>query len=1512
MNNKLYVVGIGASAGGLDAIQQVFDNIPIDTGMAFVIVQHLSPDFKSLMPELLAKHTGMKIYTAADGLEIKPNCIYLNQRQKNLIIVGNKLHLSDKAPKDHLNLPIDIFFTSLGEVYKEKAIAVVLSGTGSDGSRGIKVVSEGGGIVIVQEPISAQFDGMPNAAIATHLADYIVTPDIIGEVIEKSLWGLNLNISGDMQGNDDFERTFVGILKEIHKQSGIDFSEYKRATILRRLEKRIAMNGKSNFQEYLQYVKQDRREREALKQDFFIGVTSFFRDPKAYHVIKSKVIPSLVMGKKKDSIIRVWVAGCSTGEEVYSLAILLDEHIRSNNMFLDFKIFATDIDNEALVNAGAGVFPVNITSEVERHYLENYFVKVGEQIQIIKRIRERVVFSQHNLMTDPPFIRMDLISCRNLLIYLDAAAQQRIYTRFQFALEKSGYLFLGSSESLGDMSKYFNVVDAKWKIYTKNSDTKLLPNQLNPEDRIAKTHYGYGNPIASRGPSVSNHKLPEIRFLKYLTNKFAPTGIVTDSSFNVLYIVGDVSKKLVVGAGLFQGNLMDMVSPELSSIIRTGVRKLTSSATEIRVSSSVPVSGSAGPRYQSIDVIFSIIEDTHSISNSGNHNYFIGFVDGEVVEGNLIQLESNPIDDITAHRLRDLEEELKFNRVELQNATEELETSNEELQSSNEELMASNEELQSTNEELQSVNEELYTVNAELQEKNRELSALNNDMSNLFNSTDIGTLFLDVDMNIRKFTPALKIHFSLRDDDIGRNIKTFAPGFDAYTRNLLIKESERVLRELVTVEHEITSNENTHHLMRISPFITADKMIDGLIISFIDIQNLRRQQDELLFLNNINRFMEEEDTFEQFLKQAASNIGKLLKIPVCNIYIVDAPKQIIYLGASSYSDNIRKDAGKLAYAFTTGHSLPLSGNHTLSKVVRQKTVVRTKDPEKAMSSLITNVKDLSLVPEVVKKTAYSGMVRLPLKHLQTVMGILEVPITETNLNDIDSSLDRIANQLALTIHKFESDKKVREFQSGFQSIVDATPIPIMITRRKDTVAMFTNKACLSFFNIDNNSFEKPLKINWIKEDSDRKEIEAALDKYGIATGKQVAGQKPDGTEFWALYSSRHMEYLGEECTFHGVLDITERAQTQQQLERLVELRTTDLHDALRESEDSRNKLNFILMAISEGILVVSPNGRIQMLNPFGEKLLGLSITEVVGKRFDKCNLPPSVIDAIHSSIDNLGDNMTTATHDLPSKQENERIQLISTTSPVLTKDGELKGYVTAFRDVTLERAVDLMKTEFIATAAHQLRTPLTSIQGFSELMSEKLDYESQKEYSIHITEQAQVLSNIINELLDIAKIESGDPTNAHRAPMNVRIWINSFLVSAGPLFESHQIKVSVDLTDEEYEIDANKLAHCLRNLISNATIYTGVKLPIELHVTENKEYVTFSVKDFGAGMTEDQISHAFDRFWRADSSDTAPEGSGLGLNIVRNYVTSMGGTVTLESAIDKGTTVTLFIPRIIS
>jgi len=844
-----FVVGIGASAGGLDALQEFFDNIPSNTGITYCILQHLSPNFKSLMDELLSKHTKMKITTAVDGEPLEPNRVYLNPNESSIIIKNGRFNYVPKEKRGTLNLPIDLFLHSLANEYQEKSIAVILSGTGTDGSRGIKTIKEVGGTIMVQDPQSAQFDGMPNSAISTGLAEYVNNPaGLAQELIKfpsKPSFMHNVNKGGSAS---ETEIIFEKILEEIHKVTGIDFKQYKNSTLVRRLEKRLSVLNITNISDYYELVKKSDDERHILMKDFFIGVTNFFRDKAAFDVIKETILPEIFSEKKPSDVVRLWSVGCSTGEEAYSLAIILDEYISENKLKNDYKIFATDTDIDALEKASNGEYLLNMVNDISAKRLEQYFIRIADKYQVIKRIREKIIFSRHNIIKDPPFIRMDLISCRNLLIYLLPRTQKKVFQHFQFSLNLHGILFLGNSENLGDLQKDFDVINAKWRIFSSQVKPKILPSiDHNENNRNVEVV----NSLFHNTGRVNKQNLKsENLFVSHLCDTFSPKCIFIDSDYNILYIKGDLGDYLNIPQGVVQMNLLKMVDINFAAIIRNGIRRLNEENKEVIFNN---INNLLINNEKSINLKFTKVEKENHLM------YLIVFDETKSPNTDkTIVYDQYELAEFSKQRIEDLEGELKRKQEELQYVIEELETSNEELQAANEELMASNEELQGTNEELQSVNEELYTVNTELQAKNKELVDVSNDLTNLINSTQIGTLFLDGDLKIRKFTPAMKIHFDLQDSDVNRPIAAFSYKFAVKSRRDLIADINNVITSKKAYESQLSNSLGKTYLKRIIPFVTQNNVIDGVVITYVDITNIKKTELALQHSNEKLKALSDE------------------------------------------------------------------------------------------------------------------------------------------------------------------------------------------------------------------------------------------------------------------------------------------------------------------------------------------------------------------------------------------------------------------------------------------------------------------------------------------------------------------------------------------------------------------------------------------------------------------------------------------------------------------------------
>ncbi|MBU3004599.1 chemotaxis protein CheB [Paraglaciecola arctica] len=835
----LFYVAVGASAGGLEALNEFVSVLPKHAPMAYMIVQHLSPDFDSLMDQLLQRRTDLKICTATDGLEIEANTIYLMPPRTNMLMAEGKLILVDQVPHQGSNFPIDVFFRSVAAAAQHRSVAVILSGTGSDGSRGIKDVKEAGGLTVVQDPEEAQFDGMPNCAIQTQLIDAVMLAAEIPDYLVKVL---DLERKPKKIGDPIISQFSDGILSKIYthlfEQHDIDFSLYKPNTVKRRIERRMRIHDIEDLQEYADMLVEHPQEAKTLTKEMLIGVTHFFRDVEAFDCLQHHVIPKIFDKTPSNETIRVWTAGCSSGEEAFSIAMLFDEERQRRNSAHEIKIFASDVDANAIKEASSGVFSINIATDVNAERLDRYFVRSKAGFTVSSKLRNLVVFANHNLLKDPPFSNCQLVVCRNLMIYFQAKAQQNVLAMMQFSLRKDGYLFLGSSETLGDFQKNFKPINERYRIYQKDqiihrvNDLFTLPANRNVKERKSSpsierilNHY--------QQPKEINH----MSALEALINDFIPASVIMSEQLEVIHLYGDLQPfTKPIQQGRFSAKIGDYLLEGLAMAVTTAIHKVVKLKEAVRFKDI---------QYQSLDGTDAIVDIVALyVPSTKNSNTYvaIGFSPSKVETP--VKHVSVPYDGLVEpqQRIDDLEEALRHNQYHLSATIEELETTNEELQSTNEELMASNEELQSTNEELQSVNEELYSVNSEYQEQIEETTKVNLDIENIIKSADIGFIFLDDAMVIRRFSPIAKQHINLIESDIGRPFHHIS---HSLKYEGLLKEISTVINDEITVEKEVETQDNTQMLVKLSPYLDKSNTAQGCVISLTDINQTQLLKTKL-------------------------------------------------------------------------------------------------------------------------------------------------------------------------------------------------------------------------------------------------------------------------------------------------------------------------------------------------------------------------------------------------------------------------------------------------------------------------------------------------------------------------------------------------------------------------------------------------------------------------------------------------------------------------------------------
>lgn len=820
------IVGMGASAGGLEAFEQFFRHLPPDTGMAFVLILHLDPSHASILSEILQRTTTMPVVEAEDQMRVRPNCVYVIPPNRDMSIFHGALQLTFPTTPHGQRMPIDIFLRSLAEDQSEKAIGIILSGTGTDGTPGLRTILGAGGITMAQEPTTAKFDGMPTSAIQSGYVTHVLPVEKMPEALLSDARALLTLQTPPPPALSGINR----ILMQIRTSTGHDFSLYKKSTITRRIQRRMSQNGIENTETYARYLKEHPSEISSLFKELLINVTNFFRDPEAFVVLKQDILPTLLADKPETYIFRVWVAGCATGEEAYSIAMVLRELMDEKHYNFKAQIYSTDLAAGTITTARAGLYPPNIALDVTPERLRRFFIKEDGGYRMKKEIREMIVFAVQNIVKDPPFTKLDLLSCRNLMIYLEPELQNRLIPAFHYALKPGGVLFLSPSESIGNHSELFTPLNRKWKFYVTTpisaSTRALLTSNLNWTTEPA-------------------HKAPEeiIKIAKesnladltrrMLLQCYAPVSVMTDLKGNILYVYGETGKYLRPAPGQATLNITDMAREGLQPELRSAIQSANQDTPTLNRELSFRNNGDFQPALLSVRLL--------TDPNNQQKLLLISFQD--ITQPKPAQIKrSAKLNELRL--IEELERELAYTKENLQAtieeqhaSNEELKCTNEEMQSTNEELQSSNEELETSKEELQSINEELVTVNSELQAKIAQLADMQNDMKNLLDNIHIGIIFLDQHLIIRRFTRDATLIYRLAASDMGRALSDIKSELESED---LLDAIRQVLDNLIPIEREVKTLNGNWYLARIQPYRTLENMIDGVVLTFTNITERTR------------------------------------------------------------------------------------------------------------------------------------------------------------------------------------------------------------------------------------------------------------------------------------------------------------------------------------------------------------------------------------------------------------------------------------------------------------------------------------------------------------------------------------------------------------------------------------------------------------------------------------------------------------------------------------------------
>ncbi len=1482
---KVPVVAIGASAGGLEPLEQFFDGVKDQSSNAFVVIQHLSPNFESMMDELLSRHSGMRIERVVDGMVLVPNTIFLNPPRTEMRIVNGCFKLHEINDETHLNLPIDAFFISVASEYGSDAIAIVLSGTGSDGTLGSGEIKKAGGTVIAQDPASAKFESMPSSVIAKGYADAIGLPEEMSEYISKIRSGLSIvNIVSEEEGGDPILRIF----KRLRERFGTEFGYYKRATIERRLRRRSDLRGMS-LEDYANVLGIESEETEALYADLLIEVTSFFRDREAYDVIRNDVIPDLVKDMSAANPVRIWVPGCASGEEAYSLAILIADHAVKHKLKLNLKILATDIHHRSLDAASKGIYPPSSVKKLSDDQVKRYFDASidGESFQIKQNLRRMVVFSPHNVLKDPPFTKMDMISCRNVLIYFNDIAQQKTLAFFHFALAKNGILFLGPSETTGKLQNEFSTIDQKWRIFQKKRNVRLMDAvSLLPSNENAGAFFGSSS-SADRlqvsdtpGQLTAPARQAHTEALKELLRQYAPTGFLLSRDGNIVHVLGDAGSFIKVDSGAFTTKIAEMVDDDLKLIISTGLERLKTIDSfdfERQIDTETAKDG-----------LHKVIVKLKVLNEPGNvKNYLLLTLErvkkaktSPKLSRDVRPLVEGEATEIMQSRIADLERDLKSTEESLQSTIEELETSNEELQATNEELMASNEELQSTNEELHSVNEELYTVSAEHQRKIEELTELTDDMDHLLKATDIGIIFLDADMNIRRFTPSATLTFNLIPQDTGRPIAHITSKFPSVDFVDMIR---RVIADEKVIEQEVNVGD-THYMLRVLPYKTTLSDAVGAVITSIDISDLKQAQ--IAEIETAKHYEDIVSDISEYLMRWNADTNE---ITYCNqrfCEVIGKPEDQI-VGTEHTSVIPKPQLPEILDKVKA-----LKANETIEVDI----ITPTKNNQyQVRSSAIRAIPNED--GRIVSFQVTGRITTQRYKYRKALESLINAGKTEGD--DYQATLHRIleigAEYLDLpqgSIGRIDGDTFhcLTSFGANAISKGDTIPLEATVSSQLDERA--------SSFSEHNLGKSKLSKQPFYKKSN----IEAA-----VVVRIFIGGQK-FGTLSYLDSEPVLSAFTAEQIVFIQIMAST--------IGHLIE-RGYQLQNATQQ----RQHFQEIYYKSPVMMCTIDASGKIVDVNDEWLSSLDFGRSDVIGAKLQKFLAPKVKFDmALLKEPDS--DYFRKQLFEFQTKHK----ELLSVELSAIRRNtgaDEDDRYLVVLEDVTERQSawneIKRQKSEleeaneglsrFAYIASHDLQEPLRKIRQFGDLLlhdyKENLGDDGQYYVDVMNLSAARI-SKLVSDLLSFSSTAEKTFTFEEIDLQNLLVEIENELATS---VKEANAKITVGKVPKVMA-DDTAVRQLFQNLISNAIKYRKPDVSPEIAITARKYRNTTIIKiaDNGIGMKLDQERNIFDPFVRLEKRSEF-EGSGIGLAICKTVCDRLGWEISVDSTVGSGTAFSIKIPN---
>jgi two-component system, chemotaxis family, CheB/CheR fusion protein len=1425
--NRMFVVGIGASAGGLEALEAFFENVLARSRYVYVIV-HNSPQPNGSMNELLSKRTGMKLVTADEGMTLQTGHIYVIPPRALVTLEGDRLHLV-QADDRSVTFPLNLFFESLARSFGESCAGVVLSGTGSDGTEGLKAIKEAGGLVLVQEPSTAQFDGMPKSAIKAGIADIVLEPQQMFVTLDQVL--SQAMQSFDPLSDDTSDEVYSSILRTVSDQTGVDFTGYKQATVLRRIQRRMQLCQVERIQDYYEFLLESPLEAQLLRKEVLISVTGFFRDTEAFRYLEETVIPHIAENKK-DKPIRVWVPACSTGEEAYSIAFLFSDYMHRTGLTLDVTIFATDIDPAVIKSASSRVYSEGSMSRLAKDHIKRYFTRTEEGYKVVKEVRDMLVFSTHNIIKDPPFYNIDLLSCRNLLIYFRPELQKKVISLFSFVIVNDGFLFLGSSESLGDKAADYRELSSKWKIYQNRKSRKFDMHMLQPGVRYPQ------RPHFKQQLRDTNRMLIE-QINKALINEYAPTTFFVKDDMTLVHTTGNAAKYLTLPKGEITYNILRMLPESLAVTFEVGIMKVFNIWQPVVLKNVKFVTGGKLKKLN--------LEIQPFVDPDLPHRLVRVRLDElklprgkQKDDGILINMEQD------GHsKLSLLEEELRISKDNLQMTVEELEAANEELQ-------AANEELHSTNEELEAMNEELHTVNSEYQLKVLELTEANDDLNNLLQSTDIGTLFLDPELRIRRFTKTVTRIMNLQPQDIGRHIGNYS---SAIKYPHFFREINEVSETLTPKAMHVQDLSDKWYVLRIHPFKTIANEIKGIVITFVDITNLINAQTELqLSQNELKAAHQRQSKIEELYDTISRNTRDIIGLhepgglfhyvsPSVKDVLGYEPEELV--GTSMYDLLHEDDRANLP-----GHVLSMDGN------LQQQTEYRVKR----------------------KDGSYLWL--------------------ETSSRFITDEKGKIAKLLTssrdVTFRK-RAELSIRASEERYRTLFDNNPFPMFVLSPVTLRFLQVNTAAVSTYGYAAEEFSAMELWHLLHEPPCN-----TRDSCEVITFGHWQHRTKSGKVLTVELSSNPISFDHGNAVLVLVNDITERAE----LEEEVAERT-------RELMLSEGRFRVLAESIPQIIWTASPQGIADYYNERWYDFTGLKHRKSIDQDWWKQVLHPQdikpVMDAWRNSVA-TGEDFSIECR-IKGKWAGVYKWFLGKALPLRDTDGSIVKWFGTFTNIDDQKQLEQRKDEFIGIASHELKTPLTSIKAYTELLERRLMDGEDGTSRIYITKTngyIKKLGQLISDLLDVSKIQAGK-LQFHMQEFDADEFLKESIDNIRHLSQKHRIiakgKVNARLVG-----DRQRLEQVLSNLLSNAMKYSPEADEVEVNVYRDDERVTISVTDYGIGIPADKHSKLFERFFRVEKNAYRFQGLGIGLYISSEIVHRHGGKIWVESEEGQGATFYFTIP----